>query len=184
MKKNFLLFFVLSFIVSQRSYSYDWDLIADSIASRQKAISDSVYHYKIDVYKDQRKGYSIRRYMDSTIVEGDTAIIMEYHNPWKFSTNCVIWIKGKPNSFLSYDKYLNKNRDFTVCYWSIYMRELCNDWNIGQIRKEEHDHPRKILDPLNETHIIATRVIFKPHCEFLIDSMLFGYFYLYPRDKF
>lgn len=184
MKKTCIISLLMLFVFNHSIYSYDWNLIADSIASKQKEISDSIYYSKIDLYKNLRKGFCIKKHVDSTIVEGDTVIIMEYHNPYKFATNCVTWVKGKPSSFLTYDKYLNINRDFTRCYWSIYLRSLCENWNINQIRKEENEHPLNPSSPDNKAYIIATRVILKPQGDFLVDTIIFAHFYLYPRDKF
>lgn len=166
------------------TFRYDWNMIADSIATMQRAICDSIYYSKIDVYKNLRRGFSIKRYIDSTAVEGDTIIIMDYHNPSKLTTNCVTWVKGKPNSFLTYDEHLHINRDFTICYWSIYMRKLCEEWDVAQIRKEEKEHPFEPISPSDKADIIATRIILKSHGEFLINTILFEHFYLYPRDKF
>lgn len=187
MKKLCILFFML-FLSLNNIYSYDWKYdwneIADSIASKQKKECDSIYYNKIEIYKNLRKGYSIRKYADSTIVEGDTIIIMEYHNPYKSATNCVTWIKSKPSSFITYDKYLNINRDITICYWSFYMRNLCNDWNITEIRKEELAHPSKPLSPDNKAYIMATRIVVKPDKQYTIDTVFFEHFVLYPRDQF
>ena len=81
MKKIGILLIMLFTSNSIYSYDwkYDWNEIADSIAIKQKEVCDSMFFYKIDLYKSLRKGYSIRKYADSTIVEGDTIIIMEYH---------------------------------------------------------------------------------------------------------
>lgn len=186
MKKIGILLIMLFTSNSIYSYDwkYDWNEIADSIAIKQKEVCDSMFFYKIDLYKSLRKGYSIRKYADSTIVEGDTIIIMEYHNPYKSTTNCVTWIKSKPSSFITYDKYLNINRDVTICYWSFYMRRLCNDWNIEEIRKEELVHPYEPMSPDNKAYILATRVVLKPHKQYNIDTVFFGHFILLSRDKF
>ena len=157
-------------------YSYDWNIIADSIASIQKEISDSIYHNKIDLYTKLRKGYSIKRYIDSTALEGDTIIIMEYHNPYKLTANSVIWVKGKPSSFLIYDKYLNKERDITRCCWSVYLRKLCEDWNVTEIRKKERERPYEPISPLDKPSIIATKIILKADGVFGVDSIYFEYF--------
>lgn len=171
-----ILTFVMLFKFNSILYSYNWNAMADSIASKQKEICDSIYYYKIDLYKNLRKGYSIKKYADSTAIEGDTIIIMEYHNPYNYATNCTIWVKGKPDSILIYDKNLNKERDFTRSFWSIFLRKLCEDWNVAEIKKQEREHPYESVSPLNKPSIIATRVILKSDDTFLIDSFLFEYF--------
>lgn len=162
--------------------AYNWKIIADSIASRQKEVCDSYYFHRIDRYKDKRKGYTIRRYIDSTVVKGDTVILMDYYKMFKISLNCTIWVKGKPNSFLTYDEFGHFNRDFTICFWPIYMRKLCEDWNISEIRKEEREHPEYPEE--KQVYVMATRVIIKSEDEFSVDVIFFRSFRLYPRDMF
>lgn len=54
MKKLCILFFML-FLSLNNIYSYDWKYdwneIADSIASKQKKECDSIYYNKIEIYK-------------------------------------------------------------------------------------------------------------------------------------
>ena len=64
------------------------------------------------------------------------------------------------------------------------MRELCNDWNVAGIRHEERFHPYEPLSPDNKAYIMATRVVLKPQRVFIINTIFFGHFLLYPRDKF
>lgn len=182
MKKMLLLYF-FTFCGCINIYPYNWTEISDSIAKQQKEMSDSVFHYKVDAYRDLRKHYGIRKYIDSMIVIGDTLIIMEYHRPQvSGSLNITMWIKGKQNSFMTHGEHGDYKRDFTTCFWSIYSRKLCENWDVAQIRKEESEHPEE-PSYLRST-VMATRVIFKTEEEFSIDVLSFGYFYLYPRDRF
>jgi hypothetical protein len=176
MIKKGIITLVILFTFDIMLYSYNWNIIADSIATKQKEICDSIYYNKIDIYRNLRKGYNIRKYVDSIAAEGDTIIIMEYHNPYNFTTNCITWIKGKPNSVLIYDKNLNKGHDFTRSYWSASLRKICEDWKVSEIRKGEREHPYEPISPLDKPSIITTRVILRTDNEFLINSIIFDYF--------
>ena len=91
---------------------------------------------------------------DSTFVAGDTIIIMEYHNPDKGATHSALWKKGDYNSFMTYNSTLDIHHDYALCFFSIYMRNLCERWDLVQIRKEESDYP-----PQKPSYVIATRLI-------------------------
>jgi hypothetical protein len=182
MKRTVLIIVTLLF-ENQLIFANNWLIIADSIASKQKKICDSVYYNKIDIYKDLRKRYSLRKHLDSTVVVGDTVIFMEYHHPFKLGTHCTMWVKGKPNSFLTYNKYNIHHRDITLCYWSSYCRKLCEEWNVSMIREEESKHPRSAQD-YQKTYIMTTRVIIPSEDSFYVDTIFFEEFYLYPRDEF
>lgn len=177
--KTKLILFVFAFLVSTSAYSYNWDVIADSIAMQQKDISEEDFHSKIEAYKRLRKSRYIKIHYDSTFNVGDTIIIMEYHNPYKGATHSALWIKGNPNSFMTYNRNFNIHKDYTLCYFSLYMRRLCEEWDLEQIRKEELKNP-----PEKPSYVISTRVILKPNNKYIIESIFFQHFYSYPRDKF
>lgn len=183
--KKILTLLLLSLLCAN-AYSFDWNRLSDSIAEKQKSVSDTVFYRNIDKYRDMRKYFSLRRYLDSTIVVGDTLIIMEFHRPYiPGALNITMWIKGKPESFMTYGEYGDYNRDFTMCFWSIYSRKLCENWDIAKIREEEREHPSQI-EPFTykRATVIATRVIFRSEDDFFIDTISFGDFRLYPRDDF
>jgi hypothetical protein len=107
-----ILLIALVFLVSTKAYSYNWDEIADSIASQQRGITEEEFHSKIETYKRIRKTQRIKMHYDSTFTVGDT-IIMEYHNPYKGATHSALWVKGSPQSFMTYNRHFD-----------IYMRNL------------------------------------------------------------
>lgn len=174
-----LILITFAMFVCASLYSYNWDEIADSIASQQKQITRVDFHYKIEVYRSLRKSRKIMTHYENTFAVGDTIIIMEYHDPYKGATHSALWTKGHPDSFMTYNKYFDVHHDYTLCYFSIYMRNLCEEWNLSQIRKEESDYP-----PEKPSFVISTRLILKPKDEYVIESIFFEHFYLYPRDKF
>lgn len=184
MKKILALLWV--FLLCTNAYSFDWKTLSDSIAEKQKSASDTVFYRKIDKYREMRKYFSTRRYLDSTIAVGDTLIIMEFHRPYIPSAlNITMWVKGKPESFMTCGEYGDCYRDFTICFWSVFQRKLCENWDVAKIREEERNHPYP-AEPFayKRATIIATRVIFQSEDIFLIDAISFGDFRLFPRDKF
>lgn len=177
--KEKLILTILALLMCASSYSYNWDEIADSIASQQKGITSVNFHSKIERYRRARKSMQIKTHYDSTFVAGDTVIIMEYHNPYKDATHSALWIKGNYNSFMTYDTCFNIDHDYALCFFSIYMRKLCERWDLAQIRREESEHPQE-----KPHYVIATRLILKPNNKYVIESVFFELFRFYPRDKF
>lgn len=177
--KTKLLLFAIAFLVSTSAYSYNWEEITDSIASQQRGITEEEFHSKIETYKRIRKTQRIKEYYDSTFTVGDTIIIMEYHNPHKEATHSALWIKSNPKSFMTYNRHFDIHKDYIHCYFSLYMRKLCEEWNLAQIRKEELENP-----PQKPSYVISTRLILKPNNKYMIESIFFQHFYSYPRDRF
>ncbi|MBR5988494.1 MAG: hypothetical protein IK003_03060 [Prevotella sp.] len=174
-----LLLIALAFLVCASAYAYNWDEIADSIASQQRDITEEEFHSKIETYRRIRRTKCIKMHYDSIFTDGDTIIIMEYHNPNKEATHSALWVKGNPHTFMTYNRYFDIYKDYTHCYFSLYMRKLCEEWNLAQIRKEELENP-----PEKPSYVISTRVILRPKGEYLIESIFFQHFYSYPRDRF
>lgn len=177
--KTKLLLIGLAFFISTSAYSYNWNEIADSIASQQRYITEKEFHSKIETYKRIRKTQRIMEHYDSTFTVGDTIIIMEYHNPSKDATHSALWIKGKPQSFMTYNRHFDIHKDYFLCYFSLYLRKLCEEWNLAQIRKEELENP-----PQKPSYIISTRIVLRPNSEYIMESIFFQHFYSYPRDRF
>ena len=177
--KTKLLLFAIAFLVSTSAYSYNWEEITDSIASQQRGITEEKFHSKIETYKRIRKTQRIKEYYDSTFTVGDTIIIMEYHNPYKEATHSALWIKSNPKSFMTYNRHFDIHKDYIHCYFSLYMRKLCEEWNLAQIRKEELENP-----PQKPSYVISTRLILKPNNKYMIESIFFQHIYSYTRDRF
>ena len=177
--KTKLLLITLLFLVNTSAYSYNWEEIADSIASQQRDITEEGFHSKIETYRRIRKTQRIKEHYDSTFTAGDTIIIMEYHNPYKEATHSALWIKGNSQSFMTYNRHFNIHKDFFLCFFSLYMRQLCEEWNLTQIRKEELENP-----PKKPSYVVSTRLILKPNNGYVIESIFFQHFYSYPRDRF
>lgn len=178
MKTKLLLIALVSFL-SISAYSYDWDEITDSIASQQKDKTGVEFHSKIETYKRIRKTQRIKEHYDSTFTVGDTIIIMEYHNPYKEATHSALWVKGNSQSFITYNRHIDIHKDYFLCFFSLYMRKLCEEWNLVQIKKEELENP-----PQKPSYVISTRLILKHSNKYVIETVFFQHFYSYPRDRF
>ena len=103
---------------------------------------------------------------------GDTIIYMEHFSSYKDELYVSFWIKGKPDSYLTYDKHININKDLEYGCFSFYSRMLCNRWDISSIRKEEQEHPIQ-----KDVYIMATRVILQTKNNYKIECVFFKRFY-------
>lgn len=160
------------------SYSYDWNSIADSISVCQKRVSPSWCYYDIDRYMLLRIDQRIMDNYAQQINTGDTIMFMEHFSAYKDELYVSFWIKGKPDTYLAYDKNLNINKEIGYSCFSFYSRMLCNRWDISSIRKEEYEHPIQ-----KDVYIMATRVIIEADNKINTDCLFFKCFYYPPRDN-
>lgn len=160
------------------AYSYNWDSIADSITVCQKKVCPSLYHNKVDTYAKLRKCNYIAQKLIPSANEGDTVIFMEHYYQGKDEIKVSFWSKGKLDSYINYDKFLNLNNDVSLSYFSFYSRWLCNIWDVSTIREEENNHPVS-----KNVYVMATRLIFKTDNKIDIDCLFFRCFYYHPRDN-
>lgn len=173
------LFVLIVFIcISCNIYAYDWFSIADSIANCQKRVSPSWCYYDINRYMLLRKYRYVMKNYTQQINTGDTIIFMEHFSSYKDELYVSFWIKGKPDSYLTYDKNLNINKDIGLSCFSYYSRMLCNKWDVSSIRKEEHEHPIQ-----KDVYIMATRVILQTRNNYKIECVFFKQFYDFQRDN-
>ena len=163
--------------ISCNIYAYDWFNLADSIVKYQKRVSPSWCNYDIDRYMSLRKNQHVIDNYAQQINTGDTIIYMEHFSAYKDELYVSFWIKGKPDSYLTYDKYLNINKDIGYGYFSFYSRMLCNRWDVSSIRKEEYEHPIQ-----KGVYVMATRVILKKSNSYNIECIFFKCFYYPVRD--
>ena len=102
---------------------------------------------------------------------------MEHFSAYKDELYVSFWIKGNPDSYLTYDKYLNINKDIGYGCFSFYSRMLCNRWDISSIRKEEYEHPIQ-----KEVYVMSTRVILQTNNNYKIECVFFKQFYYHQGD--
>ena len=170
------IFLILMVWYSLPGYSYNWDVIADSIAAAQSKVTSHWYAGSINTFKYTRKTEGHISFFDSVSCVGDTLFFLEDHVYMKPTKLTTFWVKNNPASFTTYGFSDVLNHDMEFCPYDGFdsLKDLCERWDTLSIRRLEKE--RAIFYDSKEIFIMATRLILRPDEKFSVDCIFFREF--------